>query len=204
MEPKIKLALVGIGAIARNEHLPLLATSGEFSLAATVSRHGSLDGVPNFFDLQELLGSGEAIDAVSFCTPPQGRSAMARAALEAGRHVMLEKPPGATMAEVGALARLAETKGLTLFASWHSRQAAGVEPARAWLADKEIRAVRIVWKEDVHVWHPGQEWIWAPGGFGVFDPGINALSIGLDPNLQEMDCFIIARIEFAVAHARSG
>ena len=26
-------------------------------------------------------------------------------------------------------------------------------------------------------WHPGQEWIWKAGGFGVFDPGINALSI---------------------------
>ena len=26
-------------------------------------------------------------------------------------------------------------------------------------------------------WHPGQEWIWEPGGFGVFDPGINAFSI---------------------------
>ena len=26
-------------------------------------------------------------------------------------------------------------------------------------------------------WHPGQQWIWEPGGFGVFDPGINALSI---------------------------
>ncbi|HEY5795592.1 MAG TPA: gfo/Idh/MocA family oxidoreductase, partial [Bosea sp. (in: a-proteobacteria)] len=26
-------------------------------------------------------------------------------------------------------------------------------------------------------WHPGQAWIWEPGGFGVFDPGINALSI---------------------------
>ncbi|TIW22513.1 MAG: gfo/Idh/MocA family oxidoreductase, partial [Mesorhizobium sp.] len=31
--------------------------------------------------------------------------------------------------------------------------------------------------EDVRRWHPNQEWIWAPGGFGVFDPGINALSI---------------------------
>ncbi|RWE06013.1 MAG: gfo/Idh/MocA family oxidoreductase, partial [Mesorhizobium sp.] len=35
----------------------------------------------------------------------------------------------------------------------------------------------INWKEDVRRWHPNQEWIWAPGGFGVFDPGINALSI---------------------------
>ena len=37
--------------------------------------------------------------------------------------------------------------------------------------------MRIVWKEDVRVWHPGQRWIWQPGGLGVFDPGINALSI---------------------------
>ena len=40
-----------------------------------------------------------------------------------------------------------------------------------------MRSARIDWKEDVRVWHPGQEWIWEPGGFGVFDPGINALSI---------------------------
>jgi hypothetical protein len=37
--------------------------------------------------------------------------------------------------------------------------------------------MEIVWHEDVHKWHPGQEWIWEPGGFGVFDPGINAFSI---------------------------
>ena len=37
--------------------------------------------------------------------------------------------------------------------------------------------VHINWKEDVRVWHPGQGWIWEPGGLGVFDPGINALSI---------------------------
>jgi predicted dehydrogenase len=29
----------------------------------------------------------------------------------------------------------------------------------------------------VHKWHPGQQWVWEPGGFGVFDPGINAFSI---------------------------
>ena len=37
--------------------------------------------------------------------------------------------------------------------------------------------MKIVWHEDVRKWHPGQQWIWEPGGFGVFDPGINALSI---------------------------
>jgi hypothetical protein len=34
-----------------------------------------------------------------------------------------------------------------------------------------------LWHEDVRKWHPGQQWIWEPGGYGVFDPGINAFSI---------------------------
>jgi D-galactose 1-dehydrogenase len=37
--------------------------------------------------------------------------------------------------------------------------------------------MKVTWKEDVRHWHPGQAWIWEPGGQGVFDPGINALSI---------------------------
>jgi D-galactose 1-dehydrogenase len=52
-----------------------------------------------------------------------------------------------------------------------------VEPARAWLEGRSIRSVKVTWKEDVRVWHPGQSWIWKAGGLGVFDPGINALSI---------------------------
>ena len=45
-----------------------------------------------------------------------------------------------------------------------------------WLAGRTIRRVECTWKEDVRVWHPGQAWIWEPG-IGVFDPGINALSV---------------------------
>jgi D-galactose 1-dehydrogenase len=52
-----------------------------------------------------------------------------------------------------------------------------VEAARSWLAERRLSAVRIDWREDVRRWHPGQAWIWEPGGLGVFDPGINALSI---------------------------
>jgi len=52
-----------------------------------------------------------------------------------------------------------------------------VQPAREWLAGRTIRSVRVDWKEDVRVWHPGQTWIWRAGGLGVFDPAINALSI---------------------------
>jgi len=98
-------------------------------------------------------------------------------AVDAGLHVLLEKPPGASLTEVEALVAQAERAGTTLFAAWHSRFASGVAPAREWLRGRDILRVSIVWREDVRTWHPGQHWIWEPGGLGVFDPGINALSI---------------------------
>lgn len=88
-----------------------------------------------------------------------------------------KKPPGATVAEIVPLQAAAREERCTLFTAWHSRFAPAVEPTRQLLAERQIRSIRIIWKEDVRVWHPGQAWIFAPGGLGVFDPGINALSI---------------------------
>ncbi|HEX8485310.1 Gfo/Idh/MocA family oxidoreductase [Sphingomonas sp.] len=174
----IRVAIVGIGKIALDQHLPAIAGDTDFVLAATVSpNHPGVDGVAHFKTLDALLASDVGVDAVALCTPPQVRYDLAAQALASGRHVFLEKPPGATLSEVAALTAQAEASGVTLFASWHSRFAAGVAPARAWLADKRIVRAAIVWREDVRVWHPGQAWIWEPGGLGVFDPGINALSI---------------------------
>jgi D-galactose 1-dehydrogenase len=171
------IALLGIGKIARDQHIPAIAESSGFALAATVSRSGGVDGVENHNDIAGLLAARPDIRVVSLCMPPVPRFDIATAALAAGKHVMLEKPPGATVSEVLKLERLARAKGVTLFATWHSRYSASVAQARAYLRDAQIRHVQIDWKEDVRRWHPGQDWIWQAGGLGVFDPGINALSI---------------------------
>ena len=173
----IRIAIVGFGKIARDQHVPAIAATDGVTLAAVASRNASLADVPHFATIEQLLRDGPAIDAVALCTPPQVRRAQAAAALEAGKHVMLEKPPGASVGELDPLIAQAARAGRTLFATWHSRFAPAVEPARHWLASRRISSVTIDWKEDVRVWHPGQGWIWEPGGLGVFDPGINALSI---------------------------
>ena len=173
----MKIALVGIGKIARDQHVPALAASSDWELAATVSRSGTVDGIEAFTDFAAMLAARPEVGVVSLCLPPQPRYPYAEAALLAGRHVMLEKPPGQTLAEVHALQALAARQGVSLYATWHSRMAEAVAPARAWLADKTIRRARIIWREDVRKWHPGQDWVFEPGGMGVFDPGINALSI---------------------------
>jgi D-galactose 1-dehydrogenase len=177
MAGKTKVALVGIGKIALDQHVPAIAASADWELAATVSRKGSVPGVPAFTDFAAFLAERPEIPVVSLCLPPVPRFDYARAALEAGRHVMLEKPPGATLAEVHELQALAEAKGLSLFATWHSRMAHAVAPAKAWLRDANVKQAHITWREDVRKWHPGQDWVFEPGGMGVFDPGINALSI---------------------------
>nr|WP_316653461.1 Gfo/Idh/MocA family oxidoreductase [uncultured Gellertiella sp.] len=173
----IRLAIVGVGKIVRDQHLPAIAGNGDFELVATASRHGRVEGIPAYPAIEAMLAERPQIDAVSLCMPPQFRHAAAAAALSLGKHVFLEKPPGATLSEVEDLKRLAALKGVSLFASWHSRHAPAVEAARAFLSDADIRSVAISWKEDVRQWHPGQDWIWQAGGLGVFDPGINALSI---------------------------
>lgn len=171
------IAIAGVGKIARDQHIPSIGRHRDFALAATISRNATVDGVDHFTTMDAFLKGGPDVAAVALCVPPQVRFGMARQALEAGRHVLLEKPPGATIAEVRALEDMALGKGLTLFATWHSRFAPAVAAAREWLASRTVRRVDIVWREDVRHWHPGQDWIWEPGGLGVFDPGINALSI---------------------------
>jgi predicted dehydrogenase len=177
MSKRISLALAGVGKIARDQHIPSVAAGSDFELVAAISRHGKVEGIANFTDFDRFLSERSDIAAMSLCTPPEVRFEMAKKTIAAGMDVLLEKPPATTLGEAEALAKLASDAGVVLFATWHSRFALGVEPAKAWLADKMIQKITITWKEDVRRWHPGQAWIWEPGGFGVFDPGINALSI---------------------------
>lgn len=173
-----RIGLIGLGKIAQDQHLPVIAKSPSFELAAVSSQRGLTAGNAFAFrDHAELLAKTPDLEAVAVCTPPQARHAIARDALLAGKHVMLEKPPAATLSELSDLKRLAERNGLVLMTTWHSQYNAGVDEAKRLLDGKTVTKLFVEWKEDVRKWHPGQAWIFRAGGFGVFDPCINALSI---------------------------
>ena len=174
----LRIGIIGYGKIAQDQHVPSIEGNPRFELAATVSRSGNGHrGVACFKSYQEMLRSVEGLDAVAVCTPPSARYAIARDCIEAGVHTLLEKPPGVTLSEVEDLACLAAGRQVSLFATWHARHNAAVAAAAERLAGQDVKRMEIFWHEDVRKWHPGQQWIWEPGGFGVFDPGINALSI---------------------------
>lgn len=172
-----KIALVGIGKIARDQHVPAITEIKKFELVASVDPYQNLETINNFASIDEMLAAKPDVTAVAICTPTQFRYQVAREALLKGLHVFLEKPPGVTLSEVHELIDLAKAKNLTLFAAWHSRESAAVEPAQEWLINRNIKKVTVNWKENVRQWHPNQPWIWEAGGFGVFDAGINSLSI---------------------------
>ncbi|MBN8999989.1 MAG: Gfo/Idh/MocA family oxidoreductase [Rhizobiales bacterium] len=173
-----RIAIIGLGKIAQDQHLPVADKSPDYEIVAVSSTRGlGHRDVPTFRTPADMYRAVPDIEAVVICTPPEVRHAIAIEAIEAGKDVMLEKPPAATVTEFEDLVRRAKAAGRVLFATWHSQFNPAVEEARALLAAGGLRALRIEWREDVRKWHPGQDWVFEPGGFGVFDPGINALSI---------------------------
>ncbi len=172
----LKIAIIGFGKIAADQHIPSIAGNERLELVATSSRSNA-GPQPSFTDWRQLLREVEGLEAAAITTPPSVRYEIARECIEAGLQVLLEKPPTDTLGEIHDLACLAEAQGVTLFTTWHAQHNPAVTAAAEALAGKRIAAMDILWHEDVHKWHPGQRWIWEPGGFGVFDPGINAFSI---------------------------
>jgi len=172
----IRIAIIGYGKIAEDQHVPSIEANKRFELVGTSSRSGQGVG-EKFTDWRELIRKIDGLEAVAITTPPGPRYAIARECVEAGLHCLLEKPPTTGLAEIADLDCLAQARGVTLMTTWHAQHHSTVEAAARVLAGKRIKSMQIHWHEDVQKWHPGQKWIWEPGGFGVFDPGINAFSI---------------------------
>lgn len=91
--------------------------------------------------LEALL---EASDAVVVATPTAFHAALATRALEAGRHVLVEKPITATLPEADALVTLARARGLVLMVGQIERHSAAIRTLRAGLGSRRLRSVEAV------------------------------------------------------------
>ena len=97
MTEQVAIGIAGVGKIARDQHLPAIAGHPGFKLISGASRNARIDGINNYQNVEDMLKAEPLLQAVSLCAPPQVRFSQARAALAAGKHVMLEKPPGASV-----------------------------------------------------------------------------------------------------------
>ncbi|MDN3668965.1 oxidoreductase [Echinicola jeungdonensis] len=118
MTAKIKTGLVGYGRIGESIHAPLIDHEPLLELTAVVERNRekSREKYPDitiYRSLDEMLIQSE-IQMVIICTPNAEHFPQAKAALEAGKHVVVEKPITVTSKEAEILDKLAKSKGLVL------------------------------------------------------------------------------------------
>lgn len=114
--------LVGFGKVAEMAHLPAFQASPDFSLAAVAEplperrarARELLPGLPLYPDQAALMATVAPLDFVDICAPPGEHGALALAAMEAGCHVLCEKPLTLDLAELAALADAAASRGRAL------------------------------------------------------------------------------------------
>ena len=110
---KLRIGIVGAGNIVRTRHLPALKKNSDVEIVAVSNstyesserfcRENSLAALP-MRDWAELVATPD-IDVVWIGTTPYMHSAVTMSALEAGKHVFVEKPLATKVAEVDELAR---------------------------------------------------------------------------------------------------
>ena len=105
-----KIAIIGIGKIAQDQHLPVITKNADFRLVGVVSQRGlGAPGVPTFKTPAELYAALPDLDAVAICTPPHVRHRIARERISPGvlRHGNL--PPRGSNRGVRVASRIRKT-----------------------------------------------------------------------------------------------
>lgn len=130
MEQKLKIGIIGCGGIANGKHMPSLAKLGavemvafcdiERSRAEQAAKDYGTEDSRVYEDYRELLEK-ESLDVVHICTPNNSHAEITIASLEAGLHVMCEKPMAKTAAEARGMLAAAERTGKKLTIGYQNR-----------------------------------------------------------------------------------
>lgn len=130
--------------------------------------------VKRYADAEELLGD-PSIDLVLNLTTPQSHYNLCKRALEAGKHVYVEKPLSLTVEQAGELVDLAGEKQLLLGGAPDTFLGAGIQTCRKLIDDgwigRPIAASAFMMNHGHESWHPDPEFYYKRGGGPLFDMG---------------------------------
>ncbi|MEK3964215.1 Gfo/Idh/MocA family protein [Paenibacillus sp. FSL H7-0323] len=136
MSKKLRIAIVGCGGIANGKHMPSLSRQADAEMVAfcdiveeraqEAAKTYGAEGAAVYTDYQELLKAG-GFDIVHVCTPNDSHSVITIAALEAGNHVMCEKPMAKTTAQAQEMLEAAKRTGMKLSVAYQNRYRADSE-----------------------------------------------------------------------------
>jgi predicted dehydrogenase len=157
--PALKVALVGAGNIA-SHHVPAYREfADEVELVAVCDLDEALArkraaevGVERVYTDVDALLQDVACDALDICTTPDQHAPIAFAAIETGRHVLIEKPFALSLDDCRELVAAAERAGVTLMVAQNQRFLPTHQAARAIIASGELGEIRAVRTDSIQHW----------------------------------------------------
>ncbi|MDH3445493.1 MAG: Gfo/Idh/MocA family oxidoreductase [Deltaproteobacteria bacterium] len=178
----IRVAVVGNGGIYRLAHGPAWRQIPEAKVIATCDivkeraeqASAEMGSEKCFTSMEELLAKDE-IDLVDICTPHPSHAELAIQALEAGKHVICEKPMALTVEDAARMMTAARTKKLHLYIG-HTRRfdRRWVEVKQQLKSGRIGDAVAVRWSERSWAGFSGDSWRWDPKNGGVLmDLGVH-------------------------------
>ncbi len=147
----LRLGVVGCGQISQLAHLPAIRMSEEVELVALCDRRRNLldavaerYGVARVFADPEDLFADADVEAVILCVPTMEHHLLAIKALEAGKHVLVEKPMATSVARAEQMLAAAASSSGRLMVGHHKRYDLGCELARERLQTGELGTAQLV------------------------------------------------------------
>ncbi|MDR6125081.1 UDP-N-acetylglucosamine 3-dehydrogenase [Bacillus sp. SLBN-46] len=141
---KLRVAVIGCGSIAQHRHLPEYKANKHVELVAVcdINEERAKEvaekfGAKAYTSYEELLNAG-GVDAVSVCTPNYLHAPISIAALQAGVHVLCEKPMATSKQEAEAMIAAAKECGKKLMIAHNQRFVPSHQKARKLIESGEI------------------------------------------------------------------
>lgn len=181
---RLRVGLIGAGAIARRAHLPCLRDAGAEVVAVAAGSGSSAHEMADEYGLvlcdnwPSLLRRDD-IDAVVISSPNALHAEQAAAALAAGKHVLIEKPMTTTVPDAEALLSAAALSPCVAMVAHNARFAPLVVEARGVVSTREVTSLRLALRGGgPRVWAPASAWFFDPqlaGGGVLLDLGVHLL-----------------------------
>ena len=187
----LRIGLVGVGAAAQVNHIPAIQRLEDVEIVALCDRDpekaarvAQKFAVPQVMNRFDNMLDDEEIDAVDLCTPNYLHATMAIAALEAGKHVLCERPLARSAEEAGAMVKAAKKADRLLMCALQHRFRADAQLLRKFVEKGELGELffaKAGWLRQRTEWD-SDEWRRTKresGGGVVLDLGFQMLDLSL-------------------------
>jgi predicted dehydrogenase len=187
---KTKIAIVGLGGIAQVMHLPILGKNKDVELLAICDKEFSkvknivkkYNITKGYKDVDLMLAENPEIDAIIIATRTDDHAETAVKCLDAGKHILVEKPIALNYSEAAKIVEAAERNKKILMVGMNNRFRTDAMLERSFVKGKELGEIFYVKTGWLKTQSSDQKWFtdMEKAGGGVFiDNGIVMLDLGM-------------------------